>query len=684
MAVLLKASRVIQGSPELIVEDGQILIGRLPSNHLAIPGGDIEPIHAMVELDDENGQAAVIDMASETGVRVNGKKIDVTQAIKPGDVIEIGAIKIEVIDPAKRVAAISDRATMAMDNIPPVPPKITRGTSVSESSPVISKQRPSSSQQPREEEAKGPEKFGTIFKPGRERPSGSTLEIVAFWDESILDVRHYGGTRRQGEEERPKDVIIGSESDGHLIGVGPKADCRNMRLAHVEGGRTTVYLEKGMSARIRRGGSFEKIEGRNKFNLGSKEIAFITYGPVSYFLNNVSLPNPILRKFEDPDAAGVIAFSASILYGILATGIYVASRVLPPEKQFDDDPWAQVLTVRTPTPEPKKPIPPPKPKVEVPTPKPIAKVEPPKPPKIVTPAPAPKPTEAPKKVVSLEKPKVPTPPSPAQVAKNAPAAENKAKDNALGPKDNAAKAGNSGGPKGGTAGAFAGKRQGAEKSNMMGVEGGKKNVQSGINLDQLGAGLGKVTDVNAVGAIATGLKSSAGGAGGGAGSGARGSHGFGGLGSQNSLNSGGPARALAGLGGGAGGLGAGGLGGAGGDGDRAGKMKAEAVAVPEGDPAVDGGLSKEEIDAVIRANLAQIKACYERNLQRDRDLAGRVKTFFTIGADGRVSAASIDSSTLGSPGTESCITGVVKRWKFPLPRGGSAVQVRYPFVFSSR
>ena len=190
-----------------------------------------------------------------------------------------------------------------------------------------------------------------------------------------------------------------------------------------------------------------------------------------------------------------------------------------------------------------------------------------------------------------------------------------------------------------------------------------------------------------MGAIATGLQSSAGGAGGGSGSAARGAHGFGGIGGTNSLSTGGPARALSGLGGGAGGVGAGGLGGTGGGGGPGGngrKIAASAVVVPEGDPAVEGSLTKEEIEAVIRANLAQIKACYERFLQSNRDLAGRVTTNFTISAEGRVTSASVASSDLGSPGAEGCMTGAIRRWKFPLPRGGGVVQVKYPFVFNSR
>ena len=53
MALLLRASKVADGSPrELVLSSGQIIIGRLPNNHLVLPGSNVEPIHAIIEQDD--------------------------------------------------------------------------------------------------------------------------------------------------------------------------------------------------------------------------------------------------------------------------------------------------------------------------------------------------------------------------------------------------------------------------------------------------------------------------------------------------------------------------------------------------------------------------------------------------------------------------------------------------------
>jgi pSer/pThr/pTyr-binding forkhead associated (FHA) protein/outer membrane biosynthesis protein TonB len=706
MGLLLRANKVVQGSPEIQIDSGHILIGRLPSNHLVIPGSQIEPIHAMIEVDPASGDTNLIDMGSETGVRHNGNKIDVIQKLSPGDLVQIGDVRIEVLPAEKEEATIVNRdhagRAIPKNDSEDMPHKMVRATIMS---PVREPERGSSQNKnhrstnasSRGQSNGTPEKDGApklpaqdLFVPGKERPTGSTLEVVAFWDQSILDVRHYGGNAQKDEEPRSNSVYIGNEEDGHLIGVGPNADTRNKKLAEVRGSKTSVHLDADMRARVRKGGRFEKVQGPKDFSLDSKEIALIKHGPVSYFLMNVSIPNPTLPKLEDLDGKPFIFMFGAVIYAFLSIGIFGISQMAPENKAIDEDPWASMLTISTPTPAPEKKLPQPKPTVEVKKP---AEV---KPPKVVTPPPE-------KKVVAATPP--PKPPEPvtkpekvkkdntSSLARNETNKDNKNKntntkgssnEKFVGRKNPSTSAGNGGGAAGGTAGQSAGQREGKERDDKMGVEDGKKNVMSGINLDKLSADMGKVSDMDGISAIATGLKSSGGGVGGGSGSGKKGSHGLGGLGNQNSMATGGPADALKGIGGGAGGYGAGGLGDKNGGGRSigSGKIKASAVVVPEGDPVMEGNLTREEIEAVIKANLAQIRACYERNLQGNRNLQGRIVSKFTIDASGRVSVSGIASSTMNHQGTESCISGAIRRWKFPMPRGNGVVQVTYPFVLN--
>jgi len=100
-----------------------------------------------------------------------------------------------------------------------------------------------------------------------------------------------------------------------------------------------------------------------------------------------------------------------------------------------------------------------------------------------------------------------------------------------------------------------------------------------------------------------------------------------------------------------------------------------------GEPIVLGSLERSAIDEVIKRHLQQIRYCYQRELQRAPELAGKVVVKFTIAADGSVAAASPRSSSLGNASVEQCLTGRFLRMQFPEPMGGGVVIVSYPFVF---
>jgi hypothetical protein len=92
------------------------------------------------------------------------------------------------------------------------------------------------------------------------------------------------------------------------------------------------------------------------------------------------------------------------------------------------------------------------------------------------------------------------------------------------------------------------------------------------------------------------------------------------------------------------------------------------------------GLDRDAIAAVINRNLGQVRFCYEQGLQGDPNLNGRVAVAFTIGGNGAVKAANVDSTTINSKAIEDCIVMRLKTWQFPLPQGGVDVKVTYPFV----
>ncbi len=94
-----------------------------------------------------------------------------------------------------------------------------------------------------------------------------------------------------------------------------------------------------------------------------------------------------------------------------------------------------------------------------------------------------------------------------------------------------------------------------------------------------------------------------------------------------------------------------------------------------------GSLSREEIESTLKSVRNQVRFCYEKRLAKHPELKGSVVMNFVIGGSGEVKSA----EALADPGMEevaSCATLVVRRLKFPSPRGGGNVIVNYPYRFS--
>ena len=104
------------------------------------------------------------------------------------------------------------------------------------------------------------------------------------------------------------------------------------------------------------------------------------------------------------------------------------------------------------------------------------------------------------------------------------------------------------------------------------------------------------------------------------------------------------------------------------------------VGLGNGGSDTDGSLSKEQVYKVVKAHMAGVKYCYEKELQHKTSLAGGVDIFWVILPDGTVQKASLKSTTMSDPAVEGCILRQVKQWQFPKAPGQTIVQ-RFPFVF---
>ncbi len=200
----------------------------------------------------------------------------------------------------------------------------------------------------------------------------------------------------------------------------------------------------------------------------------------------------------------------------------------------------------------------------------------------------------------------------------------------------------------------------AMNSGLLGMLKGETAVSNVFGPGGLGTGIN-----DAMGGLQGAAMGDAGGAGG------LGSRGSGGGGGGSSLG-------IGGLGGHGTGRGKGGYGNI----NLGGRGKGTTRIVP-GRTIIKGSLSKEEIGRVIRRNLARFKYCYEKQLNANPNLGGKISIYFTIAPTGSVAQAKVRETSMNNKKVESCTTKVMRSLKFPKPRGGGIVVVTYPFVFAA-
>ena len=704
--------------PQTIPVKNRILIGTLMSNEVVIRAPGVEPIHAMIEVLDD-GKEILTDLGSQTGVFINGKQIEVEAPLAVGDVVSIGDVKMDVLalgasasenfhtattrmpESAEQLVETEQNDEFAEGSQRVVPDRANAKTEISPPEAAASQQSTSEARSNKKssvgatvrKSSRSDRKAAILFSPRAAKPGGDYLEVVSYWGDTVLDVDLF----HPQSKDRAK-ALIGTPPHAHFI-AGGKSDIKAHVLAEVGSSGYKVRLLQDMQARVRKGGEVMEVKGKESISLGRRDIAHIAHGPVKYFLMFVKPPEVILPTARNKDGIsmmGVVA--AALFYLVFGASIYMGNHVedddaqddiwsivnVPEEKQKPKPelpkPKQKVAQVKPPPTPPKPPKPVPKP------PKPVPPKEAPKPPKVVKQVKQPKPVAKPTKTIANKPEPTPARPSPKGGMVNT----GKKPDMKLPGKKVANKpAGLSGGPKsaarinpkGG------GVRKGSSSTDVRGVENVNNKKASGVNLGKLGLGAGLVLKKNGAGAIATNFNSSAGGAGGGSGSGKK-TLGIGGPGSGSSLavsGSGAGANNFGGFGGG--GSGQGGSGGLGGSGigknfGRGGGSGRANVSVPPSDPVIAGGLSQQEVNQVIRAHLNQIRSCYEQLLQRSPSAQGKIKVKFVVNANGRVGSAGIDSSSINDSVMRGCVTGKVRTWKFPKPRGGAAVTVNYPFVFN--
>jgi hypothetical protein len=93
------------------------------------------------------------------------------------------------------------------------------------------------------------------------------------------------------------------------------------------------------------------------------------------------------------------------------------------------------------------------------------------------------------------------------------------------------------------------------------------------------------------------------------------------------------------------------------------------------------GLSKEEIQRVIKQKIASIEICCQNALEKKPNIQGGATFQLLIDSKGKATKVSLVSSKLMDKNLEQCIIQKIKELTFPVPEGKGKVIVNVSFNF---
>ncbi|MEZ4272983.1 MAG: AgmX/PglI C-terminal domain-containing protein [Myxococcota bacterium] len=93
-----------------------------------------------------------------------------------------------------------------------------------------------------------------------------------------------------------------------------------------------------------------------------------------------------------------------------------------------------------------------------------------------------------------------------------------------------------------------------------------------------------------------------------------------------------------------------------------------------------GKMSRAALARVINSNAKDIRRCYAEARKTNPTAQGRIDLQWVVDASRFAQRVRVVSDDVGSAKLIRCLQTVVKRWRFPEPKGGAAL-VSYPFTF---
>lgn len=678
--------------------DAQIIIGRPGEVQLALEGDAVSLIHASIE--DRAGEYYICDLGSVTGTYKNGKQV-LDEKVENGDTLQIGDYKIEFFIGApkpKAAEAVQVAQPPSQNSAPITPPPINRTQPITPSRPDVPakpasppvqappKAMPSApsvgglSAVPTSVPSAKPLKSGPAAagkRSGRKRktfapvgkysdardfvkPSkGTIVEVLVAWKDRVIQSHHYSQAKTVTIGSHPSNDIVLPVFSSRvrrqpILKIDKQAvvllspDQQQARGELIRGQTTSTFTDLMRQNRLGKDGKFSTV------TLEQGEMARLELGDgIAVLIRYVSdSPKPLVAPLLDLTATETTGMVLAI--ALVATLYLFMYLYHPPQDLAGEDtsePARSAMIVLTPPTPPPLPSPPPKAPAP-PEPQPVAKATP------VKVKVADKNQAASKKQDTSTNLTTKNDPG-----KSAAAAPNK---NKTGPRIQTSVKQGGAIKTSKTEGAqMQSKNRDVSKAGVFSVF-GNNGAQDQLAQSTTGAG-----ELAGMAGAATGKAGSAVDRAGK------------GLGSElKDTGMGGNGKSLEGIAGGVGtqGRGSGNSGyGTGGLGNRQG---VKIVTGGSGEE-ITGSIDKEGIRRVVREHYRILRACYEKELNRQPDLFGKIVLTWEIGEQGRVISAHVKSNEIGNDRLASCVVESLKTWRFPTPPANQIAEVSFPFVFSN-
>ncbi|NLN63552.1 MAG: TonB family protein [Myxococcales bacterium] len=607
---------------ESIVKDA-IKIGRMSSSHLQIDDESVSRMHAVIEVTGMN-DAHILDMDSEQGTFLNGERIT-KSPLNNGDMITLGQVQIEVSFSPAAVASPGVGAAL-----PGLGQGLGMGGMAMGGAGMAHGMM---------DHAAAPRAAAYVDLNTVEDVTKQSVEVVAMWNHSVLQVFHYSPDTKEAEQycvgedftcqfPLPLEVLNG-QSKVSLMTNHPGGGATVTLLPGATG---DVTMEDGsripleeiiQSGQVAPAGD---IPGGYAFNLPPRGRVKMDVGPWTFLVNAVPSPRKFVAPFVFDWSHQIYNGISAVLHGIFLFIIFF----IPPSPeglsldQLDEN--NRFIRAMLAAAEVKQ-------------------------------------EEAPDLLKKDKK----------DEKQGGKGKRHKGEEGQMGKRDSRKTDNHYGikGPKDNP-----NPRMARDASKEMAKTAGILSYLSASNAPTSPFGADTALGVdpeNALGALmgnqvgenfgygGLGL-SGTGRGGGGTGEGTIG------LGNLNTIGHGGGGGSGSGYGRGAGGLGG---------------RRGRAPQIRSGAAMVKGSLSKEVIRRIVHRHINEVSFCYERELAKRPDLQGRVSIKFIISGTGAVQMAAVEESTLGNAAVENCIAQAVRRWTFPQPEGGGVVIVTYPFQLTT-